>query len=287
LLGEDAPRLLKPVVHSILLNRTPGSSLAQIILALVFLESYLALLEVDPSLLLGEQSSDDLRGCVLAAAGFIKDRDSRLALLSSRIMSKFVGQPKFKDAAIMSIILSKGFEFLLLIRRVNHVSREIREISLSSIGQFPPEETMKLPDHPTTDHKAKMSILRIPFIGSIRSLHFDSILASLFGMAEKFPGYRNNLALDVSGDDDLDWLVRIYHTSQTSHYLSILSVDSSLELLLFWATWSVCQYLVIGKLKTCFGNAGQVFSILLIVDARGIGTATLGHDWGCGIFTFY
>jgi hypothetical protein len=150
--------------------------------------------------------------------------------------------------------------------RVNHVSLKIREICLAAIESCHSDTLMKLPEYPTADHQAKMSILRIPFIGSIRSLQVDVILASLFGMADKIPGYKSNLA--VNDGSNLDWLVRIYHASQTSHYLD-KGVDRDRQLLVFWGVWSVCQYLINGKLKSCFGNPGQVgFLFSYSLDTR-------------------
>jgi hypothetical protein len=244
-------------VYSLLVKRKPGSCIAQMILALVLIDEYLTVLSQDSNLVMPSQVRDDLRDCVLATSEFIRDRDSRLALISARIMSKFAGLKECDNVDIMSIVLSKGFVTIsLIIDRVDHISQGIRDISLSTIETFPLDITLKLPDYPSANHQAKMSILRIPFIGSLRSLHFDAILASLFGMSDKLSGYRNT---DGSGNDDLEWLARIYHTSQTKHYLTAVNVETSRELLVFWATWSVCQYLVIGKLKSSLGNAAQVF----------------------------
>jgi hypothetical protein len=111
-LGDDAPRPLKPVVHSILLKHSSGNSFGKVIVALVLLDQYLTVLTDESSLVLGVQLKDDLRDCILEASGFIQHRDARLALMASRIMAKYVGMAGVVvDADVLSTVLTKGFVF--------------------------------------------------------------------------------------------------------------------------------------------------------------------------------
>lgn len=140
--------------------------------------------------------------------------------------------------------------------RADHVSDKIREKYVYALGSFSPEQSIVLRDTPDMETVCR-EILKIPFMGSLRTIQVDTILASLYGMADHLPGHRNleTKSVDSTG---LCWLARIFHTSQCQTYLPN-GIDKSRGMLVFWATWTVCQSFILSKFKTSMGNLTQVF----------------------------
>ncbi|KAJ3299777.1 Serine/threonine-protein kinase smg1 [Borealophlyctis nickersoniae] len=205
--------------------------------------------------------------------------DPLMRLESLKILTMYVSLPRSesprKDALNIRRLLSQA------LKRLRDTDEQVRRASLELIGAASPFLTLRIGDNlesvtvADVPYQFKLHAMAAPHVGTFRAKHFQLVMQYL-GLGQRLQ-QRDD---DVLGETAVDtsttaWLERLFHACQTPSILEstkfmqkgkaslkMHEIDSSDDMLMFWALWETARFCILTRLRTPLGTPLQTFEAL-------------------------